>query len=86
MEKSIVLFEACIKNLEILKYHVFYKKAAPSIICNKYGSKVKKMFKKKESIEILKILGLFNNIKRYQKYGRRKYKSRIYKYLKKQLN
>ena len=51
MEKSIVLFEACIKNLEILKYHVFYKKAVPFIICNKYGSKIKKMFKKKNQLK-----------------------------------
>ena len=37
-----------------------------SIICDKCDSKDEKHFKEKESIEILKILGLINNIKVYE--------------------
>ena len=35
--------------------------------CNKCGRKNEKIFKEEESIEILKILGLINNIEEYQK-------------------
>ena len=38
-----------------------------SIICCKCKNKYEKIFKEKESIEILKILGLINNIEKYQK-------------------
>ena len=50
-----------------------------SIICSKCQKEGEKIFKEEESIEILKILVLINNIE-YQKiynHGRRKYKSRI---------
>ena len=37
-----------------------------SIICSKYKNEDEKIFKEKESIEILKVLGLINNIEKYQ--------------------
>ena len=50
------LFAVSIENLKNLKYHTSQKKTVFSIICTK------KMFKEEESIEILKILGLIENI------------------------
>ena len=38
-----------------------------SIVYGKCGHEYEKMFKEEESIEILKILGLINNIEEYQK-------------------
>ena len=38
-----------------------------SIVYSKCGHKYEKIFKKEESIEILKVLGLINNIEEYQK-------------------
>ena len=38
-----------------------------SIICSKCKNEDEKIFKEEESIEILKILGLINNIEEYQK-------------------
>ena len=38
-----------------------------SIICRKCKSEDEKIFKQEESIEILKVLGLINNIEEYQK-------------------
>ena len=37
-----------------------------SIICDKCSSNDKEVFKKEESIEILKTLGLINNVEEYQ--------------------
>ena len=37
-----------------------------SIICSKWKNEDKKTFKEEESIEILKILGLINNVEKYQ--------------------
>ena len=37
-----------------------------SIICNKCKNEDEKIFKEEESVEILKILGLINNIEKYQ--------------------
>ena len=37
-----------------------------SIICDKYCAKHKRIFNEEESIEILKILGLINNVEEYQ--------------------
>ena len=37
-----------------------------SIVYSKCGHKYEKIFKKEESIEILKVLGLINNIEEYQ--------------------
>ena len=45
-----------------LKYHTFYKKIFLSIICSKCKNEDEKIFKEEESIEILKISGLINNI------------------------
>ena len=39
--------------------HLSYKTLVIFIICSKCGSKRKKVFKKEESIEILKIIGWF---------------------------
>ena len=47
------------KNPKIL--HIFGKTFVRSIICSKCGNKDEKIFKKEESIEILKILGLIKN-------------------------
>ena len=38
-----------------------------STICSNCGQEYKKIFKEEESIEILKIIGLFTNIEEYQK-------------------
>ena len=49
------------KNLKTLKYHIFYKKKLVlTIICSKCDSKDEKIFKEKESIEILKTIDLIN--------------------------
>ena len=62
------------KNLKISYF--LEKTSVLCIIYRKFGSKDKKIFKK-ESIEILKILGLINNIEQNQKYDWRKHRSRI---------
>ena len=46
------------------KHHVFL---SVSIIYSKCGYEHEKIFKEEESIEILKIIGLINNIEEYQK-------------------
>ena len=52
-----------IENLKTLKYHIFSrKKMFLFIICDKCGSENEKIFKEKESVEILKILCLIKNI------------------------
>ena len=52
-----------IENIKILKYHTFSKKILVfSIICSKWENEEEKMFKEEESIEILKIYGLFKSI------------------------
>ena len=51
-------FIKSIKNLKRLKY----KTLLFSSICNKCGSKDGKIFKEKELIKTLKILGLFNSM------------------------
>ena len=53
------------KNLKISK--IFRKALVFSIICSKCDSKDKNIFKEEESIEILKIIDLINNIGKYQK-------------------
>ena len=45
------------------KYHTFSKKKIVLfVICSKCGNADEKIFKEKESIEILEILGLIKNI------------------------
>ena len=57
-----------LENLKTLKHYIiFEKKIGRSIVCNKCGYEYKKIFKEKESIEILKILGLNTNVEEYQK-------------------
>ena len=63
MKKIIALFVVSIENLKILKNHTFSKKhqffqlfAVSAIM------KMKKIVKKEESLEKLKILGLIKNI------------------------
>ena len=68
------------RNLETLKYHVFFKKilGLSTVYC-KHGHDYKKICQE-EPIEILKILGLITNIEEYQKlYNHvwRKHKSKI---------
>ena len=43
------------------------KKIFPYIFCSKYKNEEQKIFREEESIEILKILDLINNIEKYQK-------------------
>ena len=62
----------CIKCKKYKKFikpktsYICYKIFLLSSICNKCGSEDKKLFMEQESIEILKILGLINNIEKYQ--------------------
>ena len=56
------------------------KKLSLSIFYSNCGHEYEKIFKEEESIEILKILRLINNIEEYQKidnYVWKKYESRI---------
>ena len=43
-------------------WYICDKTLLVSSICNKCGSKDKKIFKEEEPIEILKIIGLINNM------------------------
>ena len=55
------------EHLKKLKYHIFKKKTLSlSTVYSKCGHEYEKIFKE-GSIEILKILGLINNIEEYQK-------------------
>ena len=45
------------------KIYIFYKTLALSIISGKCGIKDKTIFQEEESIDILKIFGVINNIK-----------------------
>ena len=47
--------------------YIFVKTLVLSIICSKCGSKDEKIFIEEESIKILKIFGLINNVELYQK-------------------
>ena len=46
--------------------YIFNKALVLSIICDKCGSKDEAIYKEKESIEILKILGLINSMVKHQ--------------------
>ena len=62
------------------KKKIVYFKKSLSIAYSKCGQEYEKIFKKEESIEILKILGLITNIGKHQKiynHVRRKYKLKI---------
>ena len=58
-----MLFRVSIEVLKILKYNLFSKKAIVlSIIYSKCKNEDEKIFREKESVEILKIFGLIENI------------------------
>ena len=51
------------ENLKKIKISFVFKKSLNfSIVYKKCGHEYKKIFQEEESIEILKVLGLFNNI------------------------
>ena len=53
MKKCIALFAASIENLNILKYHTFFKKTLViSIICSKCENEDGKIFKEERLTEI----------------------------------
>ena len=58
------MFEINIQNLKNQKYNVFFKKTHYVFLFfySKCGHKYENISKEEESIEILKILGLINNI------------------------
>ena len=58
-----MLFVVSIENLKILKYHTLFL----SIICSKCKNEDEKIFKEKDSIQILKVLDLINYVEEYQK-------------------
>ena len=64
-----------------LEYYIFSKKKSVlSIVYRKCGHEYIKIFKEEESVKILKILGLINNIQEYHKiynHTWRKHESRI---------
>ena len=62
------MFAINTENLKTLKYIYLKKTLSLSIVYNKCGHEYEKNFKEKESIEILKIRDLINNIEEYQKY------------------
>ena len=47
--------------------YIFKKTLSLFIVYSKCGHEYEKIFKEKESVEILKILGLITNIEEYQK-------------------
>ena len=49
------------------KIYIFKKTSSLYIFYSKSGHDYEKIFKKEESIEILKILGLITNVEEYQK-------------------
>ena len=63
MKNYIAPFVVSLEDLKILTTSYILEKAiALSIICSKCEIEDEKIFKEEESIEILKILGLFKNI------------------------
>ena len=62
LKKSIVLLATKIENLETLKYHIFFKKTLGLLLAVTVVMIIKNMFKEEESVELLKIVGLSNNL------------------------
>ena len=59
----------CKKYKEFIKpkiSNICYKTLFLSGICNKWGSDDEKIFMEQESIDILKVLGLINNVGKHQ--------------------
>ena len=61
-----MLFVVSIENLKICISYLLGKTLVLSINCNKYKIEDEKIFKEKESVDILKILGLINNTEEYK--------------------
>ena len=62
------MFAICIENLKTLKNLFFFLKTQSlSIVYSKCGHEYEIIVKEEESIEILKILGLINNLEEHQK-------------------
>ena len=55
------------RKSEKTKIYILEKILSLSIVYSNYGHEYEKLFKEEESIEILKILGLNNDIEEYQK-------------------
>ena len=69
MKKLYCVFGSNYRKFEKLEVsYLLEKTLVLSIICIKYKNKNEKKIKEEESTEILKILGLINNIEDYQKY------------------
>ena len=69
MKKLYCVFGSNYRKFEKLEVsYLLEKTLVLSIICIKYKNKNGKKIKEEESTEILKILGLINNIEDYQKY------------------
>ena len=63
-----VLLVVNTQNLKILKYHIFTKSIIIlSVISSKSGNEAEKIKTFEESIKILNILSLINNIEQYHK-------------------
>ena len=60
-----MLFVVSIENVNNLNI-IPLEKTVLSIICSRCKIEDEKIFKKEESIEILKVLGLIDNIEEYQ--------------------
>ena len=66
MKKLYSVFCSKYRKFEKLKMsYLLEKTSVLSIICSKYKKEDEKIFKKEESVEILKILGIINNIEKY---------------------
>ena len=67
-KKYIILFVFVVnmKNLGTLKNHLFLKNREFFLYCSTCGSKDEEIFKEEESIVILIILDLINNLEEYQ--------------------
>ena len=71
---------SCSKYRKLEKPKTLYlleKALVFSIICNKCKNKDEKIFKEEESIEILKFIGLTENVLLLSEYGWTKHKPRI---------
>ena len=55
------------RKSEKTKIYILKKILSLSVVYSNYGHEYEKLFKEEESIELLKILGLNNNIEEYQK-------------------
>ena len=62
MKKIYGIIMVNIKKLKTRNIYILGKKIVLFIICSKCDSKDKKIFKEEESTEILRIIGLINNI------------------------